>query len=118
MGFTGDNLKGFILALLSSVFIGASFIIKKKGLRRAAAVSGVRAGNNLKVCYGYSQRYDFFSIWALIVLWWNLLGVGGYAYLMEPLWWLGMMTSESEFPLLCLLISCFIIFPSLCYVCL
>ncbi|KAK1295420.1 hypothetical protein QJS10_CPA16g01074 [Acorus calamus] len=57
-----DNMKGFILALLSSGFIGASFIIKKKGLRRAAAVSGVRAG------------------------------VGGYYYLLEPLWWIGMIT--------------------------
>ncbi|XP_022731616.1 probable magnesium transporter NIPA3 isoform X2 [Durio zibethinus] len=62
MGLYEDNLKGFILALLSSGFIGASFIIKKKGLRRAAAVSGVRAG------------------------------YGGYAYLLEPLWWLGMIT--------------------------
>lgn len=50
MGFTGDNLKGFLLALLSSAFIGASFVIKKKGLRRAAATSGVRAGNNLNHC--------------------------------------------------------------------
>ncbi|XP_011622951.1 probable magnesium transporter NIPA4 isoform X2 [Amborella trichopoda] len=56
-----DNLKGFILALLSSAFIGASFIIKKKGLKKAAA-SGVRAG------------------------------VGGYSYLLEPLWWTGMIT--------------------------
>ncbi|GLT82117.1 hypothetical protein SLE2022_005270 [Rubroshorea leprosula] len=62
MGFSPDNLKGIILALMSSGFIGASFIIKKKGLRRAAAISGVRAG------------------------------VGGYAYLLEPLWWLGMIT--------------------------
>ncbi|XP_062180120.1 probable magnesium transporter NIPA6 isoform X1 [Phragmites australis] len=57
-----DNVKGIVLALLSSGFIGASFIIKKKGLRRAAAASGVRAG------------------------------VGGYSYLMEPLWWVGMIT--------------------------
>ncbi|KAK4419616.1 putative magnesium transporter NIPA3 [Sesamum alatum] len=62
MGISTDNLKGFMLALLSSGFIGVSFIIKKIGLRRAAAASGVRAG------------------------------VGGYAYLMEPLWWLGMIT--------------------------
>ncbi|GAV70296.1 Mg_trans_NIPA domain-containing protein [Cephalotus follicularis] len=62
MSFSGDNLKGFVLALLSSGFIGASFIIKKKGLRRAAAASGVRAG------------------------------VGGFSYLLEPLWWLGMIT--------------------------
>ncbi|XP_057954924.1 probable magnesium transporter NIPA4 isoform X2 [Malania oleifera] len=62
MSFSADNLKGFVLALLSSGFIGASFIIKKKGLRRAAAASGVRAG------------------------------VGGYSYLLEPLWWMGMIT--------------------------
>lgn len=62
MGFSGDNLNGFILALMSSGFIGASFIIKKKGLRRAAATSGLRAG------------------------------YGGYAYLLEPLWWLGLFT--------------------------
>lgn len=62
MGFSKDNTTGFVLALLSSGFIGASFIIKKKGLRRAAAATGVRAGG------------------------------GGYTYLLEPLWWLGMVT--------------------------
>ncbi|KAJ4724390.1 Protein of unknown function (DUF803) [Melia azedarach] len=62
MSFSEDNLKGIVLALLSSVFIGSSFIIKKKGLRRAAAASGVRAG------------------------------VGGFSYLLEPLWWVGMIT--------------------------
>ncbi|KAJ6803370.1 putative magnesium transporter NIPA6 [Iris pallida] len=56
-----DNLKGFILALASSAFIGASFIFKKKGLKRAGA-NGARAG------------------------------AGGYGYLMEPLWWVGMIT--------------------------
>ncbi|KAH1211583.1 putative magnesium transporter NIPA3 [Glycine max] len=62
MGLSRENLKGLILALVSSGFIGASFIIKKQGLRRAAAVYGVRAG------------------------------VGGYYYLLEPLWWVGMIT--------------------------
>ncbi|XP_068661452.1 probable magnesium transporter NIPA6 isoform X3 [Aristolochia californica] len=56
-----DNLKGFLLAVLSSAFIGASFIIKKKGLKRAGA-SGVRASG------------------------------GGYGYLLQPLWWVGMVT--------------------------
>ncbi|XP_051144498.1 probable magnesium transporter NIPA6 isoform X2 [Andrographis paniculata] len=56
-----DNTKGLILAIVSSLFIGASFIFKKKGLRRAAA-AGTRAG------------------------------VGGYTYLFEPLWWVGMIT--------------------------
>ncbi|XP_019169065.1 PREDICTED: probable magnesium transporter NIPA6 isoform X1 [Ipomoea nil] len=56
-----DNARGLILAVLSSLFIGTSFILKKKGLRRAAA-AGTRAG------------------------------VGGYTYLSEPLWWVGMIT--------------------------
>ncbi|XP_021742065.1 probable magnesium transporter NIPA6 isoform X1 [Chenopodium quinoa] len=56
-----SNLKGVILTCVSSAFIGSSFIIKKKGLKRAG-VAGPRAGN------------------------------GGYGYLMEPLWWVGMGT--------------------------
>lgn len=42
-GMSSDNIKGLILALSSSLFIGASFIVKKKGLKKAGA-SGVRAG--------------------------------------------------------------------------
>ncbi len=38
-----DNQKGLALAVSSSLFIGASFIIKKKGLKRAGA-TGIRAG--------------------------------------------------------------------------
>ena len=37
------NLKGSLLAVASSAFIGVSFIVKKKGLRRAGA-AGARAG--------------------------------------------------------------------------
>ncbi|KAL6514692.1 hypothetical protein OROGR_020271 [Orobanche gracilis] len=62
-GMSSDNIKGLVLALSSSVFIGASFIVKKKGLKKAGA-SGVRA----------------------------VRGVGGYSYLYEPLWWTGMIT--------------------------
>jgi len=58
---SSDNVKGLVLALSSSFFIGASFIVKKKGLKKAGA-SGIRAG------------------------------VGGYSYLYEPLWWVGMIT--------------------------
>lgn len=39
-----DNVKGLILAVGSSLFIGSSFILQKKGLRRAAA-KGTRAGS-------------------------------------------------------------------------
>ncbi|XP_010063768.2 probable magnesium transporter NIPA3 isoform X1 [Eucalyptus grandis] len=60
-GMSSDNIKGLVMALSSSLFIGASFIVKKKGLKKAGA-SGVRAG------------------------------VGGYSYLYEPLWWVGMIT--------------------------
>ncbi|KDP27578.1 hypothetical protein JCGZ_19583 [Jatropha curcas] len=56
-----DNSKGLILAVASSAFIGCSFILKKKGLKRAGPI-GTRAG------------------------------VGGYTYLLEPLWWAGMVT--------------------------
>ncbi|KAG9156366.1 hypothetical protein Leryth_009226 [Lithospermum erythrorhizon] len=55
------NLIGFVLAVASSACIGSSFIIKKKGLQRAAL---------------YSSRASS----------------GGYGYLREPLWWIGMFT--------------------------
>lgn len=43
MGVT-ENTKGLILAMASSAFIGTSFILKKKGLKRAGS-NGTRAGN-------------------------------------------------------------------------
>ncbi|RWR85543.1 putative magnesium transporter NIPA4 isoform X2 [Cinnamomum micranthum f. kanehirae] len=55
-GMSSDNIKGLILALSSSIFIGASFIVKKKGLKKAGA-SGIRAGVG-----GYSYLYE--------PLWW------------------------------------------------
>jgi hypothetical protein len=42
---TSDNVKGLILAVASSIFIGTSFILKKKGLKRAGA-AGTRAGQS------------------------------------------------------------------------
>lgn len=56
-GMSSDNIKGLILALSSSLFIGASFIIKKKGLKKAGG-SGVRAGYG-----GYSYLRE--------PLWWT-----------------------------------------------
>ncbi|KAG9129656.1 hypothetical protein Leryth_017742 [Lithospermum erythrorhizon] len=60
MGGIDDNVRGLVFAISSSVFIGSSFIIKKKGLMKAGS-SGTRAGS------------------------------GGYAYLKEPWWWVGMI---------------------------
>nr|CAB3465196.1 unnamed protein product [Digitaria exilis] len=119
-GMSADNIKGLLLALFSSLFIGASFIVKKKGLKKAGA-SGVRAGEALLgtcllLCFGpgrvpptgqYSRlrpcfrcaagvlglplRSELRAGWisaALSVA----LGVGGYSYLLEPLWWAGIIT--------------------------
>ncbi|BAT73211.1 probable magnesium transporter NIPA6 [Vigna umbellata] len=58
---SSSNFTGFVLAVVSSAFIGSSFIIKKKGLQLASA-NGPRAS------------------------------VGGYGYLLQPLWWVGMIT--------------------------
>ncbi|KAM7251566.1 hypothetical protein ACFE04_023449 [Oxalis oulophora] len=69
-GMSADNIKGLILALSSSFFIGSSFIVKKKGLKKAGA-SGLRAGS------------------------------GGYSYLYEPLWWVGMITSDTALQSAC-----------------
>ncbi|KAM1348532.1 hypothetical protein ACFX2F_002708 [Malus domestica] len=41
-GMSSDNIKGLICALSLSLFIGASFIVKKKGLTKAGA-SGIIA---------------------------------------------------------------------------
>ncbi|KAJ4846038.1 hypothetical protein Tsubulata_002553 [Turnera subulata] len=60
MALSSDNIHGFILAVSSSVFIGSSFIVKKKGLLKSGE-TGTRAG------------------------------MGGHAYLYEPLWWAGMI---------------------------
>lgn len=56
---SSDNEKGLALAVSSSLFIGASFIIKKKGLKRAGA-SGVRAGGSLIfLCFGILPDFFF-----------------------------------------------------------
>ncbi|CAF0865483.1 unnamed protein product [Didymodactylos carnosus] len=53
---------GISLAVLSSVFIGSSFILKKKGLLKLSFYNGIRAGQ------------------------------GGYQYLREWIWWGGLIT--------------------------
>ncbi|CAN4095742.1 unnamed protein product [Withania somnifera] len=59
-----DNVHDVILAISSSIFIGASFIIKKKGLKKASATGGTRAGS------------------------------GGHGYLLEPIGGLGLIVGE------------------------
>ncbi|KHG10879.1 Magnesium transporter NIPA3 [Gossypium arboreum] len=51
-GMSMDNIRGLILAVSSSVFIGSSFIIKKQGLKKAGS-SGPRAGQG-----GHSYLYE------------------------------------------------------------
>jgi hypothetical protein len=52
-----QKLKGVVLAVSSSAFIGASFIIKKKGLKRAGS-SGLRAGTNAPLNPTFETRGD------------------------------------------------------------
>ncbi|XVF29035.1 hypothetical protein REPUB_Repub15cG0084700 [Reevesia pubescens] len=52
MGMSSDNIHGLVLAVSSSIFIGSSFIIKKKGLKKAGS-TGTRAGQG-----GYSYLYE------------------------------------------------------------
>ena len=54
-----SNLTGFILAMVSSAFIGSSFIIKKKGLRRASA-NGPRASQFQSSLSIFSLSFFFF----------------------------------------------------------
>lgn len=95
---SADQAKGLALACSSAVFIGSSFIIKKKGLRVAGA-NGVRAGvdwlqNNVadaeyrwKAVLRNADALDNYILTHLCHT-----GIGGYSYLMEPLWWAGMLT--------------------------
>uniref|UniRef100_A0A803LJS9 Probable magnesium transporter n=1 Tax=Chenopodium quinoa TaxID=63459 RepID=A0A803LJS9_CHEQI len=114
-GMSADNIKGLVMALSSSFFIGASFIVKKKGLKKAGA-SGVRAdfgiclldhylmyGVGLETVYQYDwidsrvkEVIVFSNVQLFEVVACDLVadytGVGGYSYLYEPLWWIGMIT--------------------------
>ncbi|KAJ7015588.1 magnesium transporter NIPA2 [Populus alba x Populus x berolinensis] len=52
MGISPDNVHGLVLAVSSSVFIGSSFIVKKKGLLKSGN-NGTRAGAG-----GHSYLYE------------------------------------------------------------
>lgn len=60
-----DFYLGLSLAVSSSLFIGASFIIKKVSLNRLTHGGGLRAGQ------------------------------GGFGYLKDWMWWLGLLSSKS-----------------------
>lgn len=59
-----DFYVGLGLAVSSSLFIGTSFIIKKVSLNRLSHGGGVRAGQ------------------------------GGFGYLKDWMWWLGLLSSK------------------------
>ncbi|PFX27064.1 Magnesium transporter NIPA2 [Stylophora pistillata] len=75
-----DFYTGLGLAISSSVFIGTSFIIKKKGLLKVTNSSGTRAGQ------------------------------GGYAYLKEWLWWSGMITRFVSYAFIVVVFALILIF--------
>lgn len=53
---------GTLLAVMSAIMIGTSFMVKKRGLQFAGSSGGLRAGS------------------------------GGFSYLQQPMWWAGMLT--------------------------
>ncbi|CAA0838633.1 Probable magnesium transporter NIPA2 [Striga hermonthica] len=71
MGGISDNIRGFALAISSSIFIGSSFIIKKIGLKRAGA-SGTRASNGgysyLKEPWWWAGMITSFIVYTFVVL--------------------------------------------------
>lgn len=81
---TSDHFYfGIFLALLSSLFIGSSFILKKKGLIKLMQTDGtLRAG-----WFSRKQNKNSFAIFN-----WTILGSGGFGYLWEIQWWAGLMT--------------------------
>jgi hypothetical protein len=96
-----DQLIGLVLAVSSSIFIGASFIIKKRGLRIAAA-SGLRAGELAGPELPSRPPAPLDPNWPCLAL---LVmsapaqltsapaaGAGGFSYLREPVWWAGLLS--------------------------
>ena len=59
-----DFYIGLGLALLSTIFIGTSFVVKKLALIKLARIGSVRAGS------------------------------GGFGYLKDWIWWLGFLMSK------------------------
>lgn len=99
MDLPDDNFKGLVLAVSSSIFIGSSFIIKKRGLRLAGS-HGVRAGEpqllgrHFKLSRQTNERLSLTKRQSfdqkVVQLQW-CAGIGGYSYLREPMWWGGML---------------------------
>lgn len=75
-GISADNVKGLILAVSSSFFIGASFIVKKKGLKKAGS-SGLRAGNNS--LYFYYLLALICNVYGFLFCVYTLISFGFYS---------------------------------------
>ena len=112
-----DHTIGLVLAVSSSIFIGTSFIIKKRGLRMAAS-KGIRAGAHSYQPSACFLLHPFKLLLQLSMRCWltgeacstiveapsnpRLIpssdclgkseGAGGFSYLMEPVWWAGLLS--------------------------
>lgn len=87
-----SEFVGLCLAISSSVFIGASFIIKKRGLRLAGS-TGIRAGVHAvtgPLCWLSALQPAYPETSARAAAW--RTGMGGFSYLREPTWWAGMVS--------------------------
>ena len=87
--YLSDQSKGLLLALSSSIFIGSSYVVKKKGLRLAGS-SGLRAGEHSRPespCKAWGPDTASAAHSTDVPA-----GSGGYSYVLQPLWWAGMLT--------------------------
>ena len=111
-----EFIIGLILAVSSSLFIGTSFILKKKGLLRVSRSSTERAGLYsptihfiyLSIYLSFHLSISLSSVYISIISsiypsshlsihCMFLIGKGGYAYLKEWMWWAGLITSNIPF---------------------
>lgn len=58
-----DFIIGLVLAISSSVFIGSSFILKKKGLLKVSRSSTSRAGETMKPHSSYKNPFTCNNNW-------------------------------------------------------
>uniref|UniRef100_A0A4W3HB13 NIPA like domain containing 4 n=1 Tax=Callorhinchus milii TaxID=7868 RepID=A0A4W3HB13_CALMI len=97
---------GLSLAIMSSVLIGISIILKKKGLLRLAELGGTRAGNTspLPLCWCVCVRGGgggacsvrvcvcALCVRSVCVTFLLCAGDGGHGYLRDWMWWAGLLT--------------------------
>ena len=87
---------GLILAICSSLLIGVSFVITKKGLQQASSESQGKKKKIIIIIIIYVRyiylTYHFFSYLASFFI---AFASDSHRYLRSPIWWTGLVTMVS-----------------------